>query len=133
MSGSNSKLPAIILVIAAIFVLGGFYYADRSSQDVDMAAITETANTHGMIDARDKYNRHRTVFSHRSFSGSMDDYLAKIDADKAAGKDSKIHSGYSGKDYAQKHRQKESSHQIANSSQHQGFSGSVDSYLKKYN
>ena len=125
MSSSNSNLPAIILVVAAILVLGGFYYADRSSQDDDMAAITETADTRGMIDAKGKYNKHHPIFSHQSFSGSMQDYLAKIDADNASGKDNKAHSSYNGKDYAQRHQQTESSHQ--------GFSGSVDSYLKKYN
>lgn len=132
MSSSNSNLPAIILVAAAILVLGGFYYADRSSQDGDTAVINQTADTQGMIDARDKYNKHRAVFSHQNFSGSMQDYLAKIDADNAPDKDSKAHFSYSGRDYVQKHQQKESSHQMANASQHQGFSGSVDSYLKKY-
>ena len=75
MSSSNSNLPAIILVVITILILGGFYYLDRSSTTTDIAAITDTADTQGMIDSKKKYEADKSAYSHAGFSGSAEDYL----------------------------------------------------------
>ncbi len=130
MSSSNSTLPVIILVVIAVLVLGGFYYADRSSSGTDVASITDTADTEGMIQSKKEYEAHKSAFSHSGFSGSMSDYLAHVKGGNKPSKDVQDHSGYSGsgKEYMEKHKHEEISKQMSNAHDHQGFSGSMKDY-----
>ncbi len=130
MSSSNSNLPVIILVVIAILALGGFYYADRSSSGTDVASITDTADTEGMIKSKKDYEAHKSAFSHAGFSGSMDDYLKHVKSGNKPSKSVQEHSGYSGSgdDYIEKHQHEETSAQMSNANHHQGFSGSMKDY-----
>ena len=130
MSSSNSNLPVIILVVIAILALGGFYYADRSSSGTDVASITDTADTEGMIKSKKTYEAHKSAFSHSGFSGSMSDYLAHVKSGNKPSKDVQDHAGYSGsgKEYMEKHKHEEISKQMSNANDHQGFSGSMKDY-----
>lgn len=129
MSSSNSNLPAIILVVIAILILGGFYYLDRSSSSTDISAITDTADTDGMIESKKKYEAHKSAFAHSGFSGSIKDYLAHVKSSTAmSSKDLKDYSSYSGKNYVEQHNEKEVSAAKANTSNHMGFSGSMKDY-----
>lgn len=130
-SSSSSNLPAIIVVVVAIIILGGFYYLDRSSgASEDVSAITETADTEGMIASKKKYEADKSVFSHAGFSGSMDDYLAKSQGSNKPTPDVKEHSGYSGSgnEYMQEHGENEVAHILDNATHHAGFSGSMKDY-----
>lgn len=130
MSSSNSNLPVIILVVLAILVLGGFYYADRSSSGTDMASITHTADTEGMIRSKKKYEAHKSAFDHTGFSGSMSEYIEYSKSGKKPSKDVQEHSGYSGsgKDYIEKHQHEENAQLVSNAHDHAGFSGSMKDY-----
>jgi hypothetical protein len=130
MSSSNSNLPTIILVVLVIIILGGFYYLDRSSSTTDIAAITETADTEGMIASKKKYEAHKSAFSHSGFSGSMKDYIAHTEGGMKTPKVVKEHTGYSGsgKEYIQKHKGEEIKKIINNAADHAGFSGSMKDY-----
>jgi len=130
-SSSSSNLPAIILALVAIIILGGFYYMDRSSGSItNVAAITETADTEGMIASKKKYEADKSAFSHSGYSGSMDDYLAKTADGNEPAEDVKAHSGYSGSssDYAKKHGGNEVAQITHNAGEHSGFSGSMKDY-----
>lgn len=130
MSSSDSNLPMMILVVLAIVILGGFYYLDRSSSTPDIAAITDTADTEGMIASKKKFEAHKSAFDHSGFSGSMDEYLAKPEGGKELSSDVKEHSGYSGSgsDYVSKHSEEEVSNIMHNATEHAGFSGSMKDY-----
>ena len=131
MSSSSSNTPAIILAVVAVIILGGFYYLDRtSSGTTDIASITETADTEGMIASKKKYEANKSAFSHSGFSGSMDEYLEKTSHGDEPKPDVKAHSGYSGSggDYMEKHGDNEVTQIKHNASEHAGFSGSMKDY-----
>ena len=130
MSSSNSNLPIIILVVIAVLILGGFYYLDRSSTSPDIASITDTADTEGMIESKKKYEAHKSAFSHTGFSGSIKDYFAHVEGGMDAPADVKEHTGYagSGSDYIKEHNEKEVAVIKQNATHHAGFSGSMKDY-----
>ena len=131
MSSSNSNLPVIILVVIAILVLGGFYYADRSASTTDIAAITDNADTESMIKSKKKYEAHKSAFSHSGYTGSVESYLDKFnDGAPKPPKEVKQHSGYSGSadEYVAKHSGDEVAMLEENASKHSGFSGSMKDY-----
>jgi hypothetical protein len=131
MSSSNSNLPVILLVVIAILALGGFYYADRSSSTIDIAAITDTADTESMVKSKKKYDADKSVFSHAGYTGSSEDYLSRFsDGAPKPPKDVKQHSGYSGSadEYVSKHSSDEIAMLESNANHHSGFSGSMKDY-----
>ncbi len=130
MSSSSSTLPATILVVVAIILLGIFYYLDRSADNSDLSAITETADTDSMIAKKKKYEANKSAFSHSGFDGSMQDYLGYVESGMKPDADVVSHTGFSGtgSDYAQQHRDKEITQIIKNVGDHHGFSGSMNDY-----
>jgi len=130
MSSSNSNLPTIVLVVLAIIILGGFYYLDRSSSTTDLSAVTETADTEGMIASKKKYEAKKSAFSHTGFSGSMQDYLAHTEGGMEIPADIKAHTSYSGSgsDYIKTYNEKEIAQIKKNVGDHAGFSGSMKDY-----
>ena len=130
MSSSNSNLPIIILVVIAVLILGGFYYLDRSSTSPDIASITDTADTEGMIASKKKYEADKSAFSHTGFSGSIQDYFAHVEGGMDTPADVKQHTGYSGSgsDYIKEHNEKEIAVIKQNATHHAGFSGSMKDY-----
>lgn len=132
MSSSNSNLPVIILVVIAILVLGGFYYADRSAAPTtDIAAITDSADPESMAKSKKKYEAHKSAFSHSGYNGSVESYLSKFsDGAPEPAKDVKQHSGYSGSAdaYVSEHSGDEVKMLQENANNHSGFSGSMKDY-----
>lgn len=130
MSSSSSTLPATILVVVAIILLGIFYYLDRSADNSDLSAITETADTDSMIAKKKKYEANKSAFSHSGFDGSMQDYLGYVESGMKPDAEVVTHTGFSGtgSDYAQQHRDKEITQIIKNVGDHHGFSGSMKDY-----
>ena len=130
MSTSTSNLPAIILGVIVVVALVAFKMADWSG-GTDMSAVTHTANTDEMISKKQKYETHKSVFSHAGFSGSLKDYLHHSKSSSGENANVKEHSGYSGsgKDYIEQHQAQENAHQVANAEHHAGFSGSLKQYL----
>ena len=130
MSSSNSNLPVIILVVIAILVLGGFYYADRSSTITDIAAITDNADTESMVKSKQKYEADKSAYSHSGFSGSVEDYLNYTKNGMKPSASVMQHSGYSGSanEYVSKHSSDDIAMLETNAKNHAGFSGSMKDY-----
>ena len=135
MSSSTSNLPTIIVAAVIAIILIGFYVADRSSGGApDMSSITHSGGTEKKISAKAKYERSKSVFDHKGYSGSMQDYLKQVDEGFVKGAEADIvdeHTGYSGSgdDYVGHFEEVTEEELTGNAADHAGYSGSIDDYL----
>ncbi|MEM8845052.1 MAG: hypothetical protein AAGB35_08415 [Pseudomonadota bacterium] len=135
MSSSTSNLPAIILAAAVAVILIGFYIADRSSGDaMDISSITHDAGTDKKIKSKEQFDRSKSVFNHSGYSGSMEEYLKKVDEGFAKGAEAELvdqHTGYtgSGDDYVEHFETVAEKELRANAAAHTAYSGGIDDYL----
>ena len=73
-------MPTIIVAAVIAIILIGFYVADRSSGGApDMSSITHSGGTEKKISAKAKYERSKSVFDHKGYSGCSESGFTGMD------------------------------------------------------